>query len=603
MTLGMPMKGITMKTIKKKCKDIIWLCRPYWKYGKLYLMLSVVVFALCAVLDNVIYVRSPEVIINLLADGRAFRDIAVIVIIIQAVSYFKSIFSQFFSRYFAKKKEEMELKLKRDIYEKAVATDYEYVDTPEYYDTYAWAVNEYAGQTDAARDFLVNIFRYFASIAVLASMIAAIGPWLLLAEVLQLLFRFMIVGKLDQNDIWEKDELIPVDRRLNYYHRLFYRKDYAADLKTTSLKNLISEKYRKAGKQRADLRAHHDGIEAFWLVMFDVVFLLAEGAIILGLIYSILSGKIPEIGMYVTMLLGFYRLDSYLEELIEMLEQANELSLNARRIRRFFDIESKIETGDFGECAAPEGRFAVELRDAGFAYEKSCFSLSHLNLTIRPGEKVAIVGENGVGKSTLVKLLLRLYDVQEGEILIDGRPIREYDLHQLRQRIGVAFQDTNIYAMSFRENVSLYGQVTEHEMDELSERLGFGAVLEKNRGGYDTELTREFQEDGMMLSGGEAQKVALARVMCGEFGLLLLDEPSSALDPIAEYKMNKMILDAAGGTTAIIVSHRLSTVRDADRIVLLEGGRVKESGTHDELMALKGKYFEMFTLQAENYVN
>ena len=593
-----------MKTIKRKIKDVVWLCRPYRKYGKLYLLLSIAVFALCAVVNNVLYVRSPELIVDLLADGKPFASIAVAVLAIQAANYLESVLPQFFSRYFVRKREEIELRLKEDIYEKATSIDYKYVDTPEYYDTYAWAVREYAGQTNAARDFLVNASKYLASVVALTSIIVAIGPWLLLAEGLQLVFRFMIDMKLDQNDLWEKDELTPVDRRLDYYHRLFCMKDYAADLKTTPLKTAISERYREAGKEKARIRARHDGIQAFWLVMFDVVFVVAEGAIVIGLVHSILSGGIPQVGMYMTMLLGFYRLDSYLEELIGMLEQANSLSLNAQRIRRFFDIEPGIEVGGHGEGAEPpEGRLSVELRDVGFGYGESGFALSHVNLSIRAGEKVAVVGENGAGKSTLVKLLLRLYDVQEGEILIGGRPIGEYDPHRLRQRIGVAFQDTNIYAMSLRENVSLYGQVPEGRLEETSEKLGLRAVLEKNRGGYDTELTREFDEGGMVLSGGEAQKVALARVMCGEFGLLLLDEPSSALDPIAEHRMNETILDAAGGATAIIVSHRLSTVRNADRIVLMDGGSIRELGTHDELMALKGKYYEMFTLQAKNYAD
>ena len=590
------------ETMIKDLKNIVWLSRPCWKCGRGYIMLLIIIRILRSVLDDMILVLSPMIIMNLLVEGKTFLYIAGVAALIEAVSLGKSIFPRLFSKYFARKKEEMELRLKQGVYEKAIMTDYRYIDTPEYYNDYAWAVNEYAGKASETIAFLTDCDKCLVGIGVMASIIAAAEPWMLPVEAVQLALHALVSRGTNRCDIKEKEESMPVDRRLNYYHRLFYRKDYASDLKVTPLKGLILSRFQKTGANKIGIRVRYEGMRAFWRMADELVFAVTTCVVMLLLVHGIWSGNIPEIGMYMTMLLAFYQLDAKLQNLTFLFRQANSLSLNAQRIRRFFDIESKIETEDFGQCAAPEGRFAVELRDAGFAYENSGFSLSHLNLTIRPGEKVAIVGENGVGKSTLVKLLLRLYDVQEGEILIDGRPIREYDLHQLRQRIGVAFQDTNIYAMSFRENVSLYGQVTEHEMDELSERLGFGAVLEKNRGGYDTELTREFQEDGMMLSGGEAQKVALARVMCGEFGLLLLDEPSSALDPIAEYKMNKMILDAAGGTTAIIVSHRLSTVRDADRIVLLEGGRVKESGTHDELMALKGKYFEMFTLQAENYV-
>lgn len=592
-----------MKTLIKDLKSVMWLCRPYWKYGKLYMAVSIIVFALYSVADDVIYVKFPEVIINLLAEGRTFVYIAIIAAIIEAASFFRNILPRLFLKYFAKRKEEIGLKLKRNVYEKAVNIDYKYIDTPEYYNHYAWAVNEYAKQANAAGDFIINICKRIASIAALVSIIAAIGPWLLLIEVLQMALHAVINTRMNQNEIQEKSELMPVDRRLNYFHRLFYMKEYSSDMKATALKNRVFDGYDKAGRSKVCIRACFAGKDAFWLIVHEVVFTLAEGFIILSLIYGIVSGNIPEIGMYMTMLLAFYRIDCKLEELVDILQQANGLSLNAQKIKKFFDIKSEIEAAEPESGVVPsEGKFAVELRNVGFTYENSGFSLSKLNFTIKPGEKIAVVGENGAGKSTFVKLLLRLYDVCEGEILINGRSIREYDLHRLRQRIGVAFQNTNIYAMSFAENVSLYGEVPENVIKEMVERFDFGSIFEKNHAGCDTELTREFDEKGIMLSGGEAQKVALARVMCRNFGLILLDEPSSALDPIAEYKMNKMILDAADGTTTIMVSHRLSTVRNADRIILIDEGKIKESGTHDELMELKGKYYEMFTKQAENYI-
>lgn len=225
-----------------------------------------------------------------------------------------------------------------------------------------------------------------------------------------------------------------------------------------------------------------------------------------------------------------------------------------------------------------------------------------MNISIKPGDKIAIVGENGAGKSTFVKLLLRLYDVSNGEILIDGKPVKEYDVHALRRKIGVAFQNPNIYAMTFTENISLYNEISESKLNDISEQLGLNSILAKNNVGYDAVLTREFDENGIMVSGGEAQRIALARIMSGDFGLLLLDKASSALDPIAEYKMSELILSAANKATTIMVAYCLSTTRNADRIVLIDRGEIRELGTHDDLMALHGKYYETFTKQAENYV-
>ena len=588
----------------KDFKNVMWLSRFSWRYGRAYTILWIMVRVLRFVVEDLMYVLPPMIIMNLLVEGRTFRYIAGVAIAIGAASLCKSILPRLFSRYFARKKEEIEQRLKQDVYGKAVGTDYRYIDDPGYYDDYAWAVNGYADQVSGAVSFLASSGRCLAGIAVMVSIIATVEVWMLPIEAAQLVLHALVGRRMNRCDMGEREELVPIDRRLGYCHRLFYMKDYASDLKATLLKTLVLDGFHKAGGKKVRVRSRYEGRKAFWRMADELVFAATTGIIMLLLVHGIQSGSIPGIGMYVTMLLAFYQLDYQLRELTDLLEQANSLSLNAQRIRRFFDIEPGIEAGGHGEGAEPpEGRLSVELRDVGFGYGESGFALSHVNLSIRAGEKVAVVGENGAGKSTLVKLLLRLYDVQEGEILIGGRPIGEYDPHRLRQRIGVAFQDTNIYAMSLRENVSLYGQVPEGRLEETSEKLGLRAVLEKNRGGYDTELTREFDEGGMVLSGGEAQKVALARVMCGEFVLLLLDEPSSALDPIAEHRMNETILDAAGGATAIIVSHRLSTVRNADRIVLMDGGSIRELGTHDELMALKGKYYEMFTLQAKNYAD
>lgn len=504
--------------------------------------------------------------------------------------------------YFQRKSVYIDLKIKRDIYEKALHIDYKYIDNPEYYNKYAWALNEYADQANAACDFIKNFLQYFLTITVLLSIIATIGPWILLIEAVQLVLHALINARENKIKIKKKDELMPINRRLSYFHRLFYMKEYSADMKSTSLNEFVFTKYEKAGKSNIEIVNRYAKITLFLGMLHETIFAVTEFIIITYLIYNITIGNIAEVGLYITMILAFYRADSKLQGFIRLLKTANELSLNAEKIYTFFDIKSEIEIDKQKKLVPNNEVFSVELRNVGFAYENSGFALSNMNISIKPGEKIAIVGENGAGKSTFIKLLLRLYDVSNGEILINGNPIKEYDVRALRKKIGIAFQNPNIYAMTFSENISLYNEIPEMELDKISEKFGLKSILEKNNVGYDVELTREFEEQGIILSGGETQKIALARIMTGDFGLLLLDEPSSALDPIAEYKMNELILGVANKTTTIMVAHRLSTTRNADRIVLIDNGEIKESGTHDELMALCGKYYEMFTKQAENYV-
>lgn len=246
----------------------------------------------------------------------------------------------------------------------------------------------------------------------------------------------------------------------------------------------------------------------------------------------------------------------------------------------------------------------VEFRNVTFAYPgKREAVLKNVSFKIREGEAVALVGRNGAGKTTLVKLLSRLYDPDEGEILIGGRNVREYDLNELRQQVGVIFQDYVTYFMSARENIG-FGRL-EH-IDDMSlitsaaQKSGADAVIDKLPEKYESMLGRWFDQ-GTQLSGGEWQKVALARAFIRDARILILDEPTSSLDAQAEYEVFAHFRELTQGKTAVFISHRFSTVRLADRIFVLENGTLLEEGSHQQLMALNGRYAELFNLQAEAY--
>jgi ATP-binding cassette subfamily B protein len=225
-------------------------------------------------------------------------------------------------------------------------------------------------------------------------------------------------------------------------------------------------------------------------------------------------------------------------------------------------------------------------------------------MSLKKGEKIAIVGYNGAGKTTLIKLLMRLYDPSDGQVLMNGKDIREYNLEEYKSRIGTVFQDYKMFSATIAENVVNGEYDPENDRETVIKALdaaGFGEKLSELENGIDTMLTREFDEKGTNLSGGEQQKVAIARVFAKPFELIIMDEPSSALDPIAEYNLNQAILQYAADKTVIFISHRLSTTRMADRIYMFDSGVLSEYGSHEELMELNGKYAEMFNLQAENY--
>jgi ATP-binding cassette subfamily B protein len=252
----------------------------------------------------------------------------------------------------------------------------------------------------------------------------------------------------------------------------------------------------------------------------------------------------------------------------------------------------------------------IEFRDVSFTYPgkdaETQAALKRVSFTIHAGEAIALVGRNGAGKTTLVKLLTRLYEPDEGEILIGGRNIKEYDLKELRAQVGVIFQDYVNYYMTAQENIGV-GRVDKIESRELvisaARKSGASAVIEKLPQGYDTMLGRWFKDlkDSTQLSGGEWQKIALARAFMRDARILVLDEPTSALDAQAEYEVFTKFRELTKGKTAVFISHRFSTVRLADRIYVIENGSIIESGSHQELITLDGRYAQLFNLQAEAY--
>jgi ATP-binding cassette, subfamily B, bacterial len=270
----------------------------------------------------------------------------------------------------------------------------------------------------------------------------------------------------------------------------------------------------------------------------------------------------------------------------------------------FFEMKPTVRSKPNALPAPRPIMSGFEFRDVSFAYPGSSrLVLDRLNLNFRTGERIALVGENGQGKTTIVKLIARLYDPTEGQILLDGVDLREYDLEDLYHEIGVIFQDFMRYEMTARENIAIgrIEHVKNTELLQMAARKSMAEpVIGKLAGGYEQMLGRRF-DGGLDLSGGEWQKIALARAYLRDAQVLILDEPTAALDARSEYEVFQRFAELTAGKMALLISHRFSTVRMADRIVVLENGRIAEEGNHDELASLGGRYAEMFEMQAASY--
>jgi len=492
-------------------------------------------------------------------------------------------------------------KIRNDVNEKALFTDFKYYDNPDFFAKFMFAQEQFPNQASVAMWLFPEALKGIITVAAMGTLIALAGPALLGVTLVFVVLNTIIGIPTLKPEADYHVNLTNVWRPFEYVSRMLKQKENAAEL-------------RSSGAGLKFLQTIVGVTERFHSVYQEYLkktlpFFLAQGIIspiqtactLAYVLLFIIDGDASKIGLYASLTVASAALTSSLGSVGSAVQNMLSNTLYGERISAFFEAKSEIEPPRNGVIDAPMGSYELEFCDVSFCYENAKFALEHFNLHIKPGQRIAIVGENGAGKTTLTKLLLRLYDVCDGRVLINNQNIKEYDIHALRLHIGVAFQDVRVLAMSLRDNLSVYNEISDEQIIEVIHQLGLEGVLRKAGGDLDRIISREFTEDGIALSGGEAQRLTLARLFTGDFGLLVLDEPSSSLDPLAEYELMKIILDKSNTATTIMIAHRLSTVRDFDIIYHMERGKIIESGTHDVLMAAQGKYYEMFTRQGENY--
>lgn len=321
------------------------------------------------------------------------------------------------------------------------------------------------------------------------------------------------------------------------------------------------------------------------------------------IIYKTIEGKI-SIGDLTFLAGSFRQLRTLLDGILSRFTSVSQGAIYLKDYFDFFDIQPTIVPSSRALAFPNPIKQGFVFENVSFKYVNSDGWANHnLNFTLPAGEKLALVGENGAGKTTLVKLLARLYDPSEGRILLDGHDLREYNLTELRKNVGVIFQDYIRYQMTVSQNIAV-GNIDEKENRELivqsAKKSLADRLVEKLAGKYDQALGKRFNQ-GVELSGGEWQKIALARAYMKEAQVLILDEPTSALDARAEYEVFQRFSELTKGKTAVLISHRFSTVRMADRILVLDKGELLEIGSHEELLNKQGRYAELFNLQAMGY--
>lgn len=393
-------------------------------------------------------------------------------------------------------------------------------------------------------------------------------------------------------------------RKMEYAKRVFYEKKYAGELRLYPIAKVLFGIHRDGYLERYEKNKTHQRKIGVYRIIETLLF---AGLVTLGsylyITYRLKVNGSTAVAAYVAMISAVGYVVNSISEAIEYFSQAGKLCMYMNNIKEF--MECKIEETIQDAVQPGKNMGEIEFEHVSYHYFGSDqIIIRDLNIKIHQGEHIALVGENGAGKTTLMKLLMGLYPVSEGRILVGGNDIRQYDPSKYRDCFGTVFQDFQIFSLPLGENVLMKSPETQEERQlviESLEKAQFGEVLEKMPEGIDTYLTKEFDENGFVCSGGQAQKIAIARVFAKNPDVVILDEPSSALDPIAEYNMYCNMMEASEGKTVFFISHRMSSARMADRILFLEHGHIVEEGTHQELMKKNGRYAAMFHLQAKNY--
>ena len=395
----------------------------------------------------------------------------------------------------------------------------------------------------------------------------------------------------------------PFRRMTRYNERSFTLKESMAELKTTEIGDLLLEKNEIA---------HNNIIKVFDKYIFPKTILSFICNLLLTILYPLIicvvayftiDNLTPEVvAWFSSMTVAATTLSTLITQLARAFGEVGQAMVEVSVAFDLLKMEGIIESKKGIKVSTFE---SLDVNNISFSYKKDINQLDDVSMHIKKGQKIAIVGHNGAGKTTLVKLLLRLYDVNNGSILYNNTNYKDINVDSLRKEVGAVFQNVEVYAVTIAENILLRTPITKEDYDLVDEALKFSGLDEfvnNLPNGINTIVTKEFDKDGVVLSGGNNQRLAIARGYALNYNLFILDEPSSALDPIAEANVYNNMLALGRDKTIIFISHRLTTTVNADYIYLFENGKIIEQGTHTELMKLNKKYKEMFTSQSKKYL-
>lgn len=568
-----------------------------FRTAPLYLILSVVLRILMGLRTTFMNVYFLSYVISCVETGRSLSHVLIFILIsFAAVSATYAAQAAFDHIYKPVCTEKIAQALQQTIFQKARLTDLEVYDTEDYYTSVVLANNESSNRVLSVIENILNLLEAVVAVASIIGYSLTVDWIVPIVAILSFSISFLMNRHVARLRVDYDGDLQKIGKETSMLHRILYLPEYAKDVRLTSIRERMFQLYKKAnqakdhiirkkGKKISRLSALESIFSASVCIDFLVPFYLA---------YRIMIRKTLAVSQFVAILNGCSQLQLKLEDIAREIGVFYE---NGELIERYRQVEfrlNKIESSINGESRMARQPFEkLEWKDVSFQYPSGGFALKNINLTVQKGEKIAIVGPNGSGKTTFIKLLLRFYDCSSGEIRYNGVPIPEIPVHQYRQAFSTLFQDFCIYAVTMAKNVAMDERVDEEKARHAVTQVGLEEALPQMQ----TVLTRELADDGISFSGGQLQRLALSRVLYEDHDILIMDEPTSAMDVVFEKQFYDRILHQLKDKTILFVSHRLTSAVICDRILYMENGQITESGSHQELMKLNGGYARLFRAQ------
>ena len=590
--------------------NVHYILREVWRGAPSYIIVTIIECIVWGLFDTVRvwYIKD---IFDRLERGESFASTLIpLIVFIASIPVYFLLYYWFWQVHTPTQRIKLSMRMHTHLFERARAMNIEAYDDPAFYDDYIWTMRDCDERFANFVSDLGQLGARLISATGLVAIMLSIDPVLAAVSGAVSITRVLIWRGYMKIGLKHEVEGTKLWRKSDYIDRVFRLEEYAKEIRFGKISDVLMEEFDKTTEARVRVDTRFGGKYFLLCISGNILSTGYRLFCYVYLLYGIVVTKVITLGGFAAALNSTWQLGMYFDQIIESVMNIPKHSLYVDKVRRFLE-----EGGERREAAAVRGEFrSLELKNVTFSYKKRSGddaesgsrapALKDVSLEIRAGEKCALVGYNGAGKTTLVKLMLGMYEPDSGEILLNGVPIGEYDPADVRRAVGAVFQDLRIFAATLGENVEMGAVAPERRSAiEAALRLAdFGDKLDSYENGLDTMLTREFDENGVNLSGGESQKVAISRVFAKDDNdFVVMDEPSSALDPVAESRLNEAVSEYSVGRTVIFISHRLSSVKDCDKIFMFDSGVLCEVGSHDELMSLGGKYANMFHIQAKKY--